>query len=130
MTGVDEAPAALLAAFDAYERALAANDLAALDASFARADDTIRSDDSGLLVGHGAISAFRAGRGGIRPRRISDIHYRRLGDTTALLVSESQYEDGGRGVQTQIWQSRGGGWVIIAAHVTARIRRLDRPGEP
>lgn len=126
MTGTEEAPAALLAAFEAYERAFAVNDLTALNAAFALGDDTLRGDERGLLVGHAAISAFRSGRGGIRPRRIAGVRYRRLGETTALLVSESEYEDGARGLQTQVWQSSARGWCIIAAHVTSRLS----PHEP
>jgi len=121
MTRDDEAPKELLAAFEAYERALATDDLAALGAAFALGDDTLRGDDQGLLVGHDAISAFRTRRGGIRPRRISSLRYRRLGAATALLVAESEYDDGGRGLQTQVWQRTADRWLIIAAHVTSRL---------
>lgn len=63
------APEGLLDALDAYEAALAANDLEALDAAFVDAPGTMRGDDRGLLVGHDAISAFRGARGGVRPAR-------------------------------------------------------------
>jgi hypothetical protein len=55
-------PAELLDAFTAYERAIMANDLDALDAAFAPGDGTMRGDAAGLLVGHDAISAFREDR--------------------------------------------------------------------
>lgn len=133
-------PADLRAAFDAYERAIVANDLDALDDFFAPGSDTLRGDTAGLLVGHEAISGFRSLRGGVPPREITEIHYRPLasggepaasgtasadGDV-ALLISVSQFSGGGRGLQTQIWQRVDGRWLITAAHVTPRTPALDR----
>ena len=49
-----------------YERALADDDTATLGALFADNPDelpVVRSDGSGMLVGHAAITAFRARRG-------------------------------------------------------------------
>jgi amidase len=147
-------PADLSEAFDAYERAIVSNDLDALDAFFAPGDDTLRGDTAGLLVGHDAISGFRALRGGVPPREIAELHYRPLSrggrtpaspaDATApesdaaanppestdgdvaLLVSVSAFRGGGRGLQTQIWQRIDGRWLITAAHVTPRTPALDR----
>ena len=128
-------PADLREAFDAYERAIVANDLDALDAFFAPGDDTLRGDTAGLLVGHDAISGFRALRGGVPPREIAEVHYRPLagggeaGSTdgdVALLVSVSACRGGGRGLQTQVWQRIDGRWLITAAHVTPRTPALDR----
>lgn len=119
-------PADLRAAFDAYERAILANDLDALDAAFAPGSDTLRGDGAGLLVGHDAISAFRGARGGVSPRVIESIEYRSLGDDLALLVSVSRFVAGGRGLQTQLWQRIDGRWLIVAAHVTPRTPAFDR----
>ncbi len=119
-------PADLLAAFEAYERALLADDLAALDAAFAPGADTLRGDGSGLLVGHDAISAFRGVRGGVPPRTIERIEHRRLGEDVALLVSVSRFDGGGTGLQTQVWQRIDDRWLITAAHVTPRAPALDR----
>jgi len=121
-----EIPADLRAAFDAYERAIVANDLDALDAAFAPGAETLRGDAAGLLVGHDAISGFRSLRGGVPPREIAEIHYRPLGDDVALLVSVSRFLGGGRGLQTQVWQRIDGAWLITAAHVTPRTPALDR----
>ena len=44
-------PTGLREAFEAYERAIVANDLDALDAFFAPGPDTLRGDTAGLLVG-------------------------------------------------------------------------------
>ncbi len=119
-------PVDLRAAFDAYERAIMANDLDALDAAFAPGADTLRGDAAGLLVGHDAISAFRGVRGGVPPRTIERIEYRPLAEDTALIVSVSRYAGGGTGLQTQIWQRDAGVWRISAAHVTPRAQALDR----
>lgn len=121
-----EIPADLRAAFDAYEAAILANDLDALDAAFAPGADTMRGDAAGLLVGHDAISAFRGVRGGVPPRTIERVEYRPLGDGVALLVSISRYRGGGTGLQTQVWQLVDGRWLIAAAHVTPRAQALDR----
>ncbi|PVE69948.1 AtzH-like domain-containing protein [Microbacterium testaceum] len=134
-------PADLWEAFEAYERAIVANDLDALDAFFAPGPGTLRGDPGGLLVGHDAISGFRSLRGGVPPREIADVHYRPLargprpdadddaasidGDV-ALLVSVSRFTGGGRGLQTQVWEHVDGRWVITAAHVTPRTPAFDR----
>ncbi|MFJ4037067.1 AtzH-like domain-containing protein [Microbacterium sp. NPDC090007] len=134
-------PADLRAAFEAYERAIVANDLDALDAFFAPGPETLRGDSGGLLVGHDAISGFRSLRGGVPPREIADVHYRPLargprphadddaasidGDV-ALLASVSRFTGGGRGLQTQVWEHVDGRWVITAAHVTPRTPAFDR----
>lgn len=118
-------PAELLAAFEAYETALLANDLDALDAAFAPGGDTMRGDNAGLLVGHDAISAFRGARGGVPPRVIERIEYRPLADDVALLVSVSRYAHGGTGLQTQVWRLVDGRWLITAAHVTPRAQALN-----
>lgn len=119
-------PASLLAAFEAYERAVQSNDLDELDAWFAPGDATLRGDDSGLLVGHEQISEFRAQRGGVAKRTIERIEYRALADGVALLVSTSRFATGGLGLQTQLWQQLPQGWRITAAHVTPRPRAFDR----
>lgn len=119
-------PADLLAAFEAYEAALVADDVAALDAAFAPGPGTLRGDSSGLLVGHEEIAAFRAARGGIPPRDIVRLETRMLTGDAALLVSVSVFRDGGRGLQTQLWQRLDGRWRITAAHVTGRAPALDR----
>lgn len=119
-------PADLREAFDAYEHAIATNDLDALDAAFAPGAATMRADAAGLLVGHDAISAFRSTRGGVPERVIERIEHRELGPDTALVVGLSRYTHGGTGVQTQVWQRYEGRWLIAAAHVTPRAQALDR----
>lgn len=118
-------PAGLLDALDAYERALADDDLVALDDAFVRSADTLRGDDRGLLVGHDAISAFRGTRGGTAPRHLARVEVRVLAEDLALVVSVSTFRDGGSGLQTQLWRRGADAWRIEAAHVTGRPRPLD-----
>ncbi|MBO3102084.1 AtzH-like domain-containing protein [Cellulomonas fengjieae] len=119
-------PPDLQGAFAAYERALASDDVAALDDAFAPGPDTLRGDADGLLVGHDAISAFRGTRGGITPRVLDRVEYRRLADDCWLIVATSRYQGGGTGLQTQVWQRSDGRWRITAAHVTGRTPSFDR----
>lgn len=124
MSGPD-APAGLLEALDAYERALATDDLAALDDAFVRSPTTLRGDDRGLLVGHDAISAFRGARGGVASRTLTRVEVRALADDLALVVAVSTFDAGGSGLQTQLWRRQDGTWRIEAAHVTGRPRAFD-----
>jgi len=125
VTGADW-PEGLRAAFDAYEMALMADDVDALDALFEPGSDTIRGDGAGLLVGHDRISAFRSSRGGVARRTIGRAEVRALAPDAVLVVAESRFDGGGRGLQTQLWRFRDRGWRIAAAHVTGRAPALDR----
>lgn len=119
-------PDGLEAAFTAYEDALMRDDTAVLDASFEPGTDTLRGDDAGLLRGHHAISLFRAGRGGVARRTIAAVELRPLADDAVLVVGESTFADGGRGLQTQLWRRTDDRWRIAVAHVTGRPRAFDR----
>ena len=119
------APDGLLDALDAYEAALAANDLDALDAAFVDAPGTMRGDDRGLLVGHDAISAFRGARGGVQARSLTRVEVRPLSDGLALVISVSEFASGGQGLQTQLWRRADETWRIEAAHVTGRPKAFD-----
>ncbi|MFT3969238.1 MAG: DUF3225 domain-containing protein [Micropruina sp.] len=124
---VTDAPSGLLEAFAAYELALGADDLAAMDELFADAPDTLRGDPGGLLVGHTAIHDFRAVRRGAPPRRLADVRVFALSDDSAGVVAVTAPHRGGRGLQTQLWQ-RGtdGAWRVRAAHVAPPPPTFDR----
>ncbi|WEO78920.1 DUF3225 domain-containing protein [Cryobacterium sp. SO2] len=115
-----ELPDGLLAAFAGYENALAANDLAALDAFFAPGEHTLRGDAAGLLVGHDAISGFRGARAGTVARGIRELHVRVIDPAHALIVSVNTPDAGGAGLVTQLWSlSEAGAWQVEAAQVAA-----------
>lgn len=116
----------LLAAFLRYERALLANDVAVLDASFADDAATLRADPSGVLVGHDHIAAFRAGRPPVPSRVLQRVHLRELGADTAVLIAESIRADGSTGVQTQLWRRTRETWQVTVAHVSS----APPPAEP
>jgi Asp-tRNA(Asn)/Glu-tRNA(Gln) amidotransferase A subunit family amidase len=118
-----DAPAGLLDAFLAYERALMANDLAALDELFLDSPSTLRGDAAGILVGHDAISEFRRGRGGAPRRALGPIEVRSAGDDAALVIAVTLPATGGRGQQTQLWRRTSAPgeapvWRVEAAHVS------------
>jgi Asp-tRNA(Asn)/Glu-tRNA(Gln) amidotransferase A subunit family amidase len=108
----------LLAAFRRYERALLANDVAVLDASFADDAATLRADHGRVLVGHDHIAAFRAGRPPVPGRVLQRVHLRELGADSAVLIAETVRADGSTGVQTQLWQRTGETWQVTVAHVS------------
>lgn len=126
-------PDGLIAAFDAYEGALAADDQVALAAAFEPTGTVMRADAGGLLVGHEAITAFRGRRGAGPVRRVVERHVRVVDADTALVVSVNAPAGGGRGVVTQLWR-RGPGaasrearpWRIASAQVQAPPPAIDR----
>lgn len=123
------APDGLLDAFWAYDRALLANDTATLAELFARGTDTLRADPAGVLVGHGRITAFRAGRTGVPTRKVIRVHVRPLGPGAAVVIAETQAPNGaGGGLQTQVWEAVEGRWRVCAAHVTPppAVPAMDR----
>ncbi len=126
--GVAE-PAGLVDAVLAYEAALMADDVAALDAFFAPGPDTLRGDAGGLLVGHDAIAAFRRGRGGAPQRTIVRIEVRPLAPDAAAVVAVVAPVAGGRGQQTQLWRRVSTGstaaWVVEVAQVSAPAPAID-----
>lgn len=126
-------PDGLSAAFDAYERALAADDQVALAAAFEPTATVMRADAGGLLVGHDAITAFRGRRGSGPVRRVVECHVRVLDADTALVVSVNAPVSGGRGVVTQLWRRESGSgspgarpWRIASAQVQASPPAIDR----
>ncbi|GAA1493907.1 AtzH-like domain-containing protein [Curtobacterium herbarum] len=119
-------PAGLESAFHEYEAALMRDDTGVLDALFEPGPSTLRGDGAGLLRGHEQISAFRSSRGGVARRVLVSVDVQVLGPDAALVVGESRFQDGGRGLQTQLWCRTDGAWRIRTAHVTGRAPAFDR----
>jgi len=108
-------------AFEAYERALVANDVAALDAMFHNDPCTIRFGGTENLFGYGEIKAFRA----VRPpeglaRTLSRTVITAYGRDTAVASTlfHRATMPGKVGRQMQTWVRFPEGWRVVAAHVS------------
>lgn len=109
------------AAFEAYERALVANDVAALDAAFHDDPRTIRFGAAENLFGYAQIQAFRAARSpaGLA-RTLADTVITAYGRDVAV-ASTLFRRDGAPGKvgrQMQTWVRFPEGWRVAAAHVS------------
>ena len=111
--------AEVTSAFHAYECALMADDIAAMDALFHEAPTTNRYGVGEVLYGIEAIRAFRRGRGGSPQRTLGRVAITVYGDGFATADAEF-FRDGGdrRGRQTQSWVRFPDGWKIVSAHVS------------
>jgi hypothetical protein len=112
------------AAFDRYEAALVANDVATLDELFWESPHTLRYGATENLYGYDEIKAFRAGRS---PRGLQRIITRRVvttyGDAYATANIEFTRSGGEKdplttGRQSQTWLRLPQGWRVVAAHVS------------
>lgn len=109
------------AAFERYERALIANDLATLDSLFLEGPHTIRYGTAENLYGIEAIRAFRRARSaqGLARRLAKTVITTYGGDfatASTLFYRDSAPEKVGR--QMQAWVRTGDGWRVAAAHVS------------
>jgi len=107
------------AAFHAYERALMANDVPAMDALFHDAPTTNRYGVGEVLYGIDEIRAFRKGRGGSPQRKLGKVAITVYGDGFATADAEFFREGSDRrGRQTQAWVKFPDGWKVVSAHVS------------
>ena len=122
--------AEVTAAVDAYEAALAANDLDALDRVFWASPDVVRLGVSENLYGAATIAAFRQGRvGGAPPRTRTRTHVVALGPDVAVAHVEFIRTDTGRaGRQSQTWIRTADGWRVASAHVSLLQSAPDQRG--
>jgi hypothetical protein len=111
--------AEVTAAFEAYERALMANDLPAMDALFNDALTTNRFGVGEVLWGMEAIREFRKGRGGSPQRRLGQVAIAVYGERFATADAEF-FREGSerRGRQSQAWVKFADGWKVVSAHVS------------
>lgn len=130
MSGLAAVADEVRAAVARYEAALAADDLAELDALFAPGEDTLRADAGGVLVSHAAISAYRRGRGGAPARTVVALHVVVHTPDLATAVAETRRPDGTRGLQTQVWERGAAGWQVRVAHVSSGPQPLDAVEDP
>lgn len=107
------------AAFHAYERALMADDIPAMDALFHDAPTTNRYGVGEVLYGIDEIRAFRKGRGGSPQRRLGRVAITVYGASFATADAEFFREGSDRrGRQTQSWVKFADGWKVVSAHVS------------
>ena len=107
------------AAFHEYERALMADDVAAMDALFHDAPTTNRYGVGEVLYGIEAIREFRKGRGGSPQRRLGTVSITVYGDSFATADAEFFRKNSDRrGRQTQSWVKFADGWKVVSAHVS------------
>lgn len=111
--------AEVTAAFHAYERALMADDIPAMDALFHPAPTTNRFGVGEVLYGIDAIRDFRKGRGGSPQRRLGRVAITVYGAGFATADAEFFREGSDRrGRQTQSWVRFDDGWKVVSAHVS------------
>jgi len=107
------------AAFHAYERALMADDVAAMDALFHAAPTTNRYGVGEVLYGIDEIRAFRKRRGGAPQRTLGKVAITVYGASFATADAEFFREGSDRrGRQTQSWVKFEDGWKVVSAHVS------------
>ena len=121
-----ETLAEMRANFEAYERALVGNDVAALDGFFVASDWAVRFGATENLYGIEAIRAFRAARSPVGLGRTLErtqitTFGRDLGIAATLFRRGSA--PGKIGRQMQTWVRFPQGWRIVAAHVSL----IDEP---
>jgi len=111
--------AEVTAAFHAYEAALMADDVPAMDALFHAAPTTNRYGVGEVLYGIDEIREFRKGRGGSPQRRLGRVAITVYGDCCATADAEFFRENADRrGRQTQTWVRFADGWKVVSAHVS------------
>jgi hypothetical protein len=108
-------------AFDAYEKALVSNDVAALNKMFREDPRTIRYGGGENLYGYGEIKSFRAARSPVAlGRTLSRTIITTFGREFAVAATlyERPSAVGKIGRQMQTWVKFSEGWRVVAAHVS------------
>ena len=113
-------------AYERYERALVANDVATLDILFRKDERTIRYGIAENLYGYLEVAAFRAARSPrnlmrTRTRTVITTYGRDFAVASTLFHRDSLPGKVGRQMQT--WVRMSEGWRIVAAHVSV----IDAP---
>lgn len=110
----------LRAAVTAYDGALRADDLDAVDAWFDRAPTTTRFGEQGAVRGAEAIDAMRRRqRPGLTRDRVDDrADLWQVSAGAAVATLEFTRPDGSQGLRTQVWRQTEKGWRITHAHLS------------
>jgi hypothetical protein len=117
-----DALAELTAAFEAYERALVGNDIAALNRMFWESPLTLRygTREHELLYSHAEIAEFRLKRGAVDQRRaLRKTRIVTFGNDFGVANTEFMPAGSDKvGRQSQTWMRTADGWKIVSAHVS------------
>jgi ketosteroid isomerase-like protein len=107
-------------AFDRYEAALMANDVAALVGLFWDDPRVVRLTAEGGSYGIEAIAAFRRGRDASdMVRELLRVDIVALAPDLGVATAEyRRLASGRRGAQSQVWLLTDAGWRIASAHVS------------
>ena len=106
------------AQFDAYETALLANDVEALDGFFWSSDQAVRYGIAETLYGAEEIAAYRRTvLRGAWERELTRVEIRTFGDDVAVVAAEWAWEQQS-GRQTQTWVRLPEGWRVVCGHVS------------
>jgi ketosteroid isomerase-like protein len=111
--------------FTAYERALLANDVEAMDGWFDRDSNVVRFGIAERQHGFDEISAWRRDADPVPPdRRHVRTTFAPAGDDVVVVALEFTNGDApGVGRQSQVWARTPEGWRIVHAHVS-----MEAPG--
>lgn len=126
MTGV-RAPGTIeqevRACFDAYEDAMVANDVVAMNGWFYDDARTIRFGIADEEWGVAAVRRWRHSAARVPPGRLlSDTHVSVVAASVAVVTTLFRYPSSDRlGRQSQTWIRTDAGWRIMHAHVSERM---------
>jgi 1-carboxybiuret hydrolase subunit AtzH-like protein len=123
--------AEVAAAFDRYEKALVANDVAVLDELFWNSPHTLRYGVTESLYGHEEIQAFRAARPatGLARALLKTVITTYGRDFATANVEFRRAGSDRTGRQSQVWLRTSDGWRVVCAHVSL-LAPPDSPGPP
>jgi len=115
-----EVVAEVRTAFERYERALNANDVAVLNELFWDSPHTIRYGIAEELYGHAAIAGFRSARPttDIERELVRAVITTYGRDFATASCEYRRVESRRHGRQMQTWMRTPAGWRVIAAHVS------------
>jgi hypothetical protein len=107
------------AVFDAYEAALVANDVEALDGFFWDSPEVVRFGVADRQHGASEIAAYRRRAGAPPPRSLENTVVTTFGSDTAVVTTEFRTPGDTRvGRQSQTWIRIDDGWRVVSAHVS------------
>lgn len=112
--------AEVTAAFDRYERALLANDVAVLGELFWNDPRVLRYGPAENLYGYDQIAGFRAARS---PLNLERTIVRKVITTFGMEFATANVEfqrppATATGRQSQVWAKMPDGWKVVAAHIS------------